>query len=290
MSIARERARAFATALQEAGSYRFAEPDRLLGPQQAPTGGDDFAATDWRTFLLGGLVAPSPAGAPVTAVIDTAVDTTHPDLAGVRVIGETAVDELHGTAVASLVGGRANGFGMVGIVPGAPVLAIGTPLSTSAITRSIATAVGGGAKVVDLSLGGPVPSYSMYVEIAYAASLDVVVVAPVTARGASRPSWTSGMIRRTSTGSECRRARSCASLRMPRDADPDLAVYSTRGRSIHRSRGRVGESLRGPGLRDVVRFRNSARRPRNGYVVVYAPTAAAGRIDAPYSLSVERLR
>jgi hypothetical protein len=176
--VGRGRARAFAGALRDAGVYRFAEPNRELVPQQAPPGGDEFAATDWRTFLLNpGLTPPPTERAPLTAVIDAAVDTTHPELADVRVSGDPFVSDLHGTAVASVIAGRANGVGMVGMYPGAPVLSIGTPLRTAAVARAIASSVDAGARVINLSLGGPVPSYAMLVEIAYAVSQDVLVVA-----------------------------------------------------------------------------------------------------------------
>ena len=171
------RARAFARALRREGLYRFSEPDRRLAPLQAPAAGDDFAATDWRQFLVGSTPAPDPAGAPLTAVIDSAVDTTHPDLAGIEVTGDPAISDLHGTAVASVVGGRANSFGMVGIFPGAPILSVGSGLLLSDITRAIAASVKAGAKQINMSLGGPQPEFAMFVEIAYAVSQDVAVVA-----------------------------------------------------------------------------------------------------------------
>src|SRR5204863_1581754 len=121
--VGRDRARSFARSLRAAGVYRFAEPNGQVRPAQAAGGVDEFAATDWRAFLIPRALTPPPvSNAPLTAVIDDAVDTTHPDLAGVRVIRHTTVGDLHGTAVASAIGGRANGVGMVGLYPGAPVL------------------------------------------------------------------------------------------------------------------------------------------------------------------------
>ena len=124
-----------------------------------------------------GLSAPSATGAPLTAIIDSAADTTHPDLAGVRVIGDARVTDFHGTAVASMAGARGNAFGVAGIFPGAPLLSIGTPLRTASLVRSISAAVRGGARVINMSLGSPAPSFAMLVEIAYAISQDVLVVA-----------------------------------------------------------------------------------------------------------------
>ena len=144
---------------------------------QAPAGGDEFGATDWRTFLLGGLQAPPPAAVPLVAVVDTPADPTHPDLAGIAVAGSPAVVDIHGTAVASIVGGRANGLGMVGMVPGAPVLVVGTSLVIADVIRAIAFAASRTRAVINLSLGTPVASYAMLVEIAYATSRNVLVVA-----------------------------------------------------------------------------------------------------------------
>jgi hypothetical protein len=95
----------------------------------------------------------------------------------VQVTGDARVTDLHGTAVASMAGGVANSFGMAGIFPGAPLLSIGTPLRTSSIVRSIAAAVRAGARIINLSLGGPSPSFAMRVEINFAISQDRLVVA-----------------------------------------------------------------------------------------------------------------
>jgi Subtilase family len=462
--VTRARARAFVGRLRAAGIYRFAEPNRRVVAQQAPAGGDDFAATDWRAFLLDPALVPPPAAtAPLIAVIDSAVDTTHPDLAGVQVTGDPTVSDLHGTAVASVAAGRANGYGMVGMFPGAPVLSVGSGLSEAELVQAIATSVDAGARIINLSLGGPVPSYAIFVEIAYAVSQDVLVVAsagndylsvlpdgtenPVmypaafphvmsvssvgpsgasssfsTANGAvdvaapgesvlaavpvaldddgtpdgferldgtsfSAPivsgaaSWllarrpglsatqAADLLRVTATDvapsgwdvdtgfglielgaalverapqqdtvevnddiewvngqrftrpdtpvfrARQRKRRLEATvdlwkdpadvyrvqlpsrrrwleivLGMPRDANADLAVFNDRGRSIYRGRGLMATSYRRAGRTDRAYVRSRTRRPQTAYVVVYGPTEKDTRIDAPYSLTVRRLR
>ena len=77
---------------------------------------------------------------------------------------------------------------------------------------------------------------------------------------------------------------------MPRDADPDLAVYRARGRTIYRRRGRFAWSLHGPGKSDRVYISHGARRAQVAYAVVYSPTSAADRLDAPYTLTIDRGR
>src|SRR4051794_10428554 len=139
--VPRERVRDFVAALRHVGAYTFSEPNRRVRAAQVPPAPiDDFAATDWRGYLVPqGLVPPPVDGAPLSAIVDSAPDVTQPDLAGVQVTGNPAVVDEHGTAVASVLAGRANGVGMVGMYPGAPVLAVGSALDTASITRAIAT-------------------------------------------------------------------------------------------------------------------------------------------------------
>jgi len=182
--VTRGRARAFATALRGAGVYRFAEPNRRLRPAQAPPGGDEFAATDWRAFLIpAGLAPPPVAQAPLTAIIDGAADPRVPDLAGIQVTRNRAVTDLHGSAVASVIGGRANGAGMVGVYPGAPLLSIGTDLTTADVIKCVAAATAAHAAVLNMSYGAPQYSYAEEVELAYAFTQGVV---PVAAAGNDR--------------------------------------------------------------------------------------------------------
>ena len=144
-----------------------------------------MAATDWRPVIRPPAALPSLANGPLTAVIDDAVDTGHPDLAGVSVTRHASIADRHGTAVASLVGGRANGVGMVGVLPGAPLLSIGTTFTTGDIVGAIAHAVDAGARIVNMSFGSPFFSFGIYREIAYAVSQGVL---PVAAAGNDRQS------------------------------------------------------------------------------------------------------
>ena len=183
--VARSQARAFAAELKRAGVYIYAEPNqrlrRLQDPAPTPTPAppyDEYAATDWRAYLIPAtLVPPNPATAPLTAVVDSAVDVVHPDLAGITVVGDPAISDLHGTAVAAVIGGRANGFGMVGVFPGAPILSVGSGLRVSDVIKAISTAVKAKAKVINMSLGSPAPSYAMFVELAYGVSQGALPVA-----------------------------------------------------------------------------------------------------------------
>ena len=79
-------------------------------------------------------------------------------------------------------------------------------------------------------------------------------------------------------------------LGMPRDANADLAVFNHRGQSIYRDHGLMATSSRRAGRTDRVYVRSSTRRPQMAYVVVYGPTEKDERIDAPYRLTLRRLR
>lgn len=106
------------------------------------------------------------------AIVDTAVDATHPDLGGTRlevrdVVGVApVVAELHGTQVAGLIGAMpGNGIGIAGIAPDAELLALRACWSRAAasasvcnsftLARALAVAIDARADIVNLSIGGP---------------------------------------------------------------------------------------------------------------------------------------
>lgn len=108
------------------------------------------------------------------AVIDSQVDTRHPDLAGqVSVardfLGDRAVPaESHGTGIAGVIAARANnGVGIVGVAPEAKLLALRAcrqegagPATTTrcdslSLARAVTFAVEQRADVINLSLAGP---------------------------------------------------------------------------------------------------------------------------------------
>jgi len=106
------------------------------------------------------------------AVIDTQVDVNHPDLKGrIKVARNFAPQaparpEYHGTEVAGIIAANArNGIGIAGIAPGARLMALRAcwqrgSSRTSACTslnlaRALNYAIERGAKIINLSLGGP---------------------------------------------------------------------------------------------------------------------------------------
>jgi subtilisin family serine protease len=148
------------------------------------------------------------------AVVDTGIDLTHPDLAdnlwtntgetagnGVDDDGNGYIDDvhgwnfydgnaepvddnLHGTHVAGTIGATGNnGVGLAGICWKARIMAVKVlggvegMGAMSDVATGIGYAVDNGAKIVNLSLGGPSNSAAMGSAIQYAQTKGVLVVA-----------------------------------------------------------------------------------------------------------------
>lgn len=107
------------------------------------------------------------------AVIDSGIDTRHPDLAGqieVRknfVVGRPDAAEQHGTSVAGIIAARANnGLGIAGVAPGARLLGLracwqdgpaitSTVCDSFSLAKALYFAIAQDADVINLSLSGP---------------------------------------------------------------------------------------------------------------------------------------
>jgi len=127
----------------------------------------------------------------VVAVIDTGVDPNQPDLRGALVPGINLVnpgappldDHGHGTAVAGVLAARSdNKQGMAGVcwfcvVMPVKVLDSSGSGDDTVIAAGIVWAVDHGARVINMSLGGPGTSPPLTNALSYAAKKDVVVVA-----------------------------------------------------------------------------------------------------------------
>lgn len=132
--------------------------DPLFATQPAA---QEWQLADWHRVTQGRGVS--------VAVIDSGVDTAHPDLAGRVALARNLVDdrplpaETHGTAVAGLVGARADdGVGIAGIAPAARLLALRacqggttTRCTTLALAKGLHAALAAGADIVNLSVAGP---------------------------------------------------------------------------------------------------------------------------------------
>ncbi len=104
----------------------------------------------------------------------------------------SGTDDIHGTAVAGVIAAEANGIGIVGVAPAARIMNLracddGSCWSLDA-SAAIYYAVAEGARVINLSFGGPSPSNegdpALEAAMGYARSRDVMVI---TAAGNTAP-------------------------------------------------------------------------------------------------------
>ncbi len=144
---------------QQWGHHNLGEP---VGPDVTKRS----ARAGFDSRVLGAWEATTGAPDVTVAVIDTAVDTSHPDLAGVvaeelDLTEGTGGSRLHGTGVTSVIAARADdGFGMAGVAPDIQVHVIGVfsgqgddpgTSTLSAVTRGFEEATALGADVINAS-------------------------------------------------------------------------------------------------------------------------------------------
>ena len=134
----------------------------------------------------------------LVAVIDSGVDASHPQLAGAVVGGIDALDAGgdgridcvgHGTAVASIVAGRARpGVGFRGVAPAATILPVrvservddetgGRAAPLADVAAAVRRAADRGARVINLSLTTDRDDPALRDAVRYARSRDALVVA-----------------------------------------------------------------------------------------------------------------
>jgi subtilisin family serine protease len=130
------------------------------------------------------------ASAITIAIVDTGADVTAPDLAAKSPATHSVLTNMsdvtdsngHGTFVSSLAAGApANGEGIAGFGGDAPLLVVQAGQPDGVFTdvdesSAIVYAVDHGAKIVNLSLGGPGYSQTEFDALNYAASHGVLVV------------------------------------------------------------------------------------------------------------------
>jgi subtilisin family serine protease len=132
------------------------------------------------------------------AIIDTGVDTSHPDLVGRTLLTRNYVDndeagfrnDRHGTQVAGLIAAASNnGIGIVGVAPDVKLMAFKACWQASAtsagrcnsftIAQALADALAARAQVINLSLVGPSDAL-LEALIAKATGAGVIVVGAVS--------------------------------------------------------------------------------------------------------------
>ncbi|MFJ8579200.1 S8 family serine peptidase [Micromonospora sp. NPDC093277] len=129
--------------------------------------------------------------AQIIAVVDTGVNTTHPDLVGRTVAGYNAIrpgaspadDNGHGTMVAGIAAANTNnGVGVAGAAWTGRVMPIKVLDNRgwgydSDIANGVIWAADHGAKIINMSLGGPGDNTALHDAITYATGKGALVVA-----------------------------------------------------------------------------------------------------------------
>jgi hypothetical protein len=164
--------------------------------ESAARGGDPLYAVQpaARAWHLAELHRVSTGRKVTVAVVDSGVDGAHPDLAGQILLRQNFVDalpdaaEAHGTAVAGIIAARAgNGIGIAGVAPQARLMALRacwegarqeTQCNSFTLGKALHFALVNGARVINLSLGGP-SDRLLQTLIEAALARDVAVVAAV---------------------------------------------------------------------------------------------------------------
>jgi subtilisin family serine protease len=139
----------------------------------------------------------------VVAVLDSGIDAGHPDLAGstrpgydfVNGDADPADDNGHGTETAGVISARGNNStGVAGICWTCSILPVkvtdgvgeGT---TAALASGIVWAADHGARVINMSLGGPGTTQTLAAAVRYAAGRGVVLVASAGNEGTTTPMY-----------------------------------------------------------------------------------------------------
>ncbi|WP_316570484.1 S8 family serine peptidase [Neobacillus sp. YIM B06451] len=153
---------------------------------------DPKAASQYHVGMLNLAKAQSIAGKyqVTVAVIDQGIDPNHPDLKGKLLPSYNTVTpmnqgspDFHGTHVAGIIAAaKDNGIGGYGVNPNAKILPIDVfdrawGASDFAIAEGILYAINKGAKVINMSLGGSMPSPLIEDAIKKALDKNIVVIA-----------------------------------------------------------------------------------------------------------------
>jgi subtilisin family serine protease len=203
VSVAPQDQAAAVRALSESALVARAAPDVLAHALDTTPNDSEWPQQDGLRLIGLPRAWDSSRGSPhlVVAVVDTGVDPTQPDLRGALVPGVNLVDRTappldddgHGTAVSGIIAARAdNGQGMAGVCWFCVVMPVKVLDSSGSgddtrVAAGVVWAVDHGARVINMSLGGPGSSPELAAALAYATSKGAVVVAAAGNSGTTTP-------------------------------------------------------------------------------------------------------
>lgn len=195
---------ALARAYSRNPNVEFAEPDYRVRATLTPN--DPYYLLQWAPPKVSAPAAwdtTTGSSSATVAILDTGVDSTHPDLAGRVVAGYDYVnhdadptdDHGHGTMCAGVIGANGNnGLGVAGMDWAARLMAIKVLDSTgygyeSDIASAVIYAADRGARVISMSLGGRLPDETLRLAVEYAYARGCILVASSGNDGTSSVSY-----------------------------------------------------------------------------------------------------
>ncbi|UWE04533.1 S8 family peptidase [Laceyella sacchari] len=185
---------------QQSPYVEYVEPNYLAQALAVPN--DPLYPQQWGLQKIGGPFEGT-ANAVKLAVIDTGVQSDHPDLSGKVIQGWDFVDDDsisqdengHGTAVAGIAAAKINNaIGIAGTTNTAQILAIRVLNNSGSgtfadIASGITYAADQGARVINLSLGGSTSSSVLENAVNYAWNKGAVLVAAAGSSANTSPSY-----------------------------------------------------------------------------------------------------
>ncbi|HWZ31609.1 MAG TPA: S8 family serine peptidase [Bryobacteraceae bacterium] len=194
-------------ALEASGLFDFVEPDYLAHVNTTPN--DPGYPSQWHLATIQAPYAwnitTGSTSVPI-AMVDSGVDTTHPDLAS-KVVGgwnfltgnSTITDTMgHGTTTAGAAAAIGNnGVGVAGVAwlnPIMPLIVVDATgyASYSNMASAISYAADHGARIVNVSIGGTSPSSTLQTAVNYAWNKGTIVFASAGNGGINAPYYPAG--------------------------------------------------------------------------------------------------
>lgn len=233
----------------------YAEPNFLAAAQLDPN--DSLYSSQWNLSKISAPTAwdDSQGGAGPIAIVDTGVESNHPDLSGEVIQGynfvssskNTEDDNGHGTHVTGIVSALTNnakGVASIGfrsnILP-VKVLDSSGNGSYSDVASGIIYSTDQGARVINLSLGGPTQSSTLQDAVTYATNKGSFVVAAAGNSGSSTPLYPAA----------CTGALAISAT----DSADNLASFSSYGKNVFAG---------APGVNITSTYNNSGYRSLSG--------------------------
>ena len=204
LSVPEPAADRVAAELADSGLFTFIERDGIANGAAAVNPNDPDFVYQWHLTQIQGPAAWSTTTGkgPVTiAMIDSGIDSTHPDLTSKLIAGwnfltgtsNTSDDLGHGTATAGTAAADTNnGLGISGVAWNNMIMPLVVLNSSdyaaySDIANAITYAADHGARVINISIGGSSPSSTLQSAVNYAWSKGAVIFASAMNNSSSTP-------------------------------------------------------------------------------------------------------